>query len=439
MKEIPDVNALKPYNFSDLKDFEFDRPGDIGTRKPFANTLLSCIDSADDNNVIAIDAAWGQGKTHFLDRFEPYLNKVRSKYRIVRIDAFENDYIDDPFIIIAAHLANVIAPSKRKSFLNSAKNIGKRYAPAMAGAIGELLTQALLEKVGMKDAGKVITAAIAKGTESYFDQQINKHRTAENAQIKFQKKLAEIAKEGKIVIFIDELDRCKPSFALAFIERLKHFFKIQGLVFVLYINRNQLERYVGTVYATGEKQSEEYLYKFVSIFLTFLTPAKFRTIEEKVSYKYAQKLLSINGWDGPNIAATIATLWEPLELSMRDIEKIVAEVIRKRPEMISNEVVTFITCIKMRDRKLFNQLKQRNPEDATQGMRAILKEIEPMPENESIINHLQTVVSAFKDKATYRINPHLTINGDQLVIRRYEEDYGYKIWQAIDQAVATLS
>ncbi|MCP5250213.1 MAG: hypothetical protein H6939_00575 [Burkholderiales bacterium] len=71
-----------------------------------------------------------------------------------------------------------------------------------------------------------------------------------------------------VVIFIDELDRCKPTFAIKLIERIKHFFDVPGLVFVLLMNRKQLESALEKYYGTSTLDSKEYLGKFINLYLT---------------------------------------------------------------------------------------------------------------------------------------------------------------------------
>jgi hypothetical protein len=73
-----------------------------------------------------------------------------------------------------------------------------------------------------------------------------------------------LAKESSVV-FIDELDRCNPVFAVRLIERLKHFFEIENLVFVLLMNRQQLEGAIKGVYG-ADTDAAAYLDKFVHLF-----------------------------------------------------------------------------------------------------------------------------------------------------------------------------
>jgi len=68
-------------------------------------------------------------------------------------------------------------------------------------------------------------------------------------------------------VFIDELDRCRPDFAVRLIERIKHFFETPNVVFVLLIHREQLNRAIAGVYGPST-DGAAYLSKFVHFFFT---------------------------------------------------------------------------------------------------------------------------------------------------------------------------
>lgn len=65
----------------------------------------------------------------------------------------------------------------------------------------------------------------------------------------------------KLVIFIDELDRCRPSFAIEMLERIKHYFDDDRIIFVASINREQLIHSISKYYGTNF-DSTGYLDKF---------------------------------------------------------------------------------------------------------------------------------------------------------------------------------
>lgn len=67
-----------------------------------------------------------------------------------------------------------------------------------------------------------------------------------------------------LIVVIDELDRCSPSFALILIETIKHFFAVENVVFVLSINRGQLENHVRKQYGVVSSPGV-FLEKFIDL------------------------------------------------------------------------------------------------------------------------------------------------------------------------------
>jgi hypothetical protein len=68
-----------------------------------------------------------------------------------------------------------------------------------------------------------------------------------------------------VVLFIDELDRCRPSYAVEVIEQVKQLFTVSGIVFVLSIDRVQLCHAIRGVYGNDNINSDEYLRRFIDI------------------------------------------------------------------------------------------------------------------------------------------------------------------------------
>lgn len=74
------------------------------------------------------------------------------------------------------------------------------------------------------------------------------------------KKISE-EENKKIVFFIDELDRARPDFSLELIEKVKHFFSVKNVVFILSMNRKKFEKGIQKRY--GDIDTSLYLSKFV--------------------------------------------------------------------------------------------------------------------------------------------------------------------------------
>jgi hypothetical protein len=68
----------------------------------------------------------------------------------------------------------------------------------------------------------------------------------------------------KLVIVVDELDRCRPDYALAMLEIIKHFFAVDHVHFVLGVNLRELENSVKARYGAGINAGL-YLQKFITV------------------------------------------------------------------------------------------------------------------------------------------------------------------------------
>jgi predicted KAP-like P-loop ATPase len=87
-------------------------------------------------------------------------------------------------------------------------------------------------------------------------------------RINLEKLAHEIAtKEGgasPLVFFIDEMDRCRPDFAIALLERIKHLFNVNRVVFVLAVDRAQLNESVKALYGLNANP-DGYLRRFIDL------------------------------------------------------------------------------------------------------------------------------------------------------------------------------
>lgn len=244
---------------------------DIFNRVKFGKRLANLIENANDNPVIALDAGWGEGKSTFVKMWMGYLkNERENKLKMIFFDAFQNDYQKDPFLTLASEIYQILPKSdteKRKEFKNKAISAVKSLS---RGAI----------KIGIKTAtGGIIDSTCIDSLNEEYNNQIDKiikHKfdNAKSDKIalkKFKNSLEDFAKEygeGKPIVFIiDELDRCKPDFALDLLEQIKHLFSVNGITFILVTNRTQLEESIKNKY--GNKIDPiNYLHKFINIWIT---------------------------------------------------------------------------------------------------------------------------------------------------------------------------
>ncbi len=253
----------------EIEEFEgFTKENDIFNREYFAEQLTNLIVNTDDELVVALDSPWGQGKTTFVKMWRGLLYKkgIKSIY----YDAFKNDYTHDPLLTLLSDVNEIIIDE-----LKDAKGAEfKKNAISILKTVG---------KVGLRIGLRTITSGIVDDTvfknaeigdeltnisDDFIEKRFNELHTDKNFIDKFKISLNEIVEEigetGKLAFFIDELDRCRPDFAIDLIEKIKHFLSVPNIVFVFVINRTQMEEIIKIRYGSGI-DGLKYLQKFVHV------------------------------------------------------------------------------------------------------------------------------------------------------------------------------
>lgn len=232
--------------------------GDALNRASFGTNLVKLITHLE-GGVIGIDGAWGAGKTWFGQRIRIALMES-PQTKTIWIDTFSADWHDDPVLSLLADFSEQIPIEQREKFLNSA-----------APLVGKLLVAA--GKTTLKAAGNIVgmnaesieeIVDVAQSTgEAYVKKRLQELSDRKQSIEQLKKLLiSAVPPDGKVVVFVDELDRCSPAYAIRFLERIKHLFDVRGVVFVLLWNRNQIHQAVKAFYGQGT-DGQMYLDRFV--------------------------------------------------------------------------------------------------------------------------------------------------------------------------------
>ncbi|MGZ4992286.1 MAG: KAP family P-loop NTPase fold protein [Methylobacter sp.] len=220
--------------------------GDKLGRINLGDRLTGYLDRLRAGAVLAIDAQWGDGKTWF---GRNWAKQLETEHKVIFIDAFNQDYIEDPFILIAAELAQALDDGQEntRELREKATGVIKAILPvgtkALINIVGRLTLGASDISEDIKDAVEAANETAADVTSKWIEDKFKNHEEEKASLQHFKIALETIAQaqDKPIVIFIDELDRCRPTFAVKLIERIKHFFDVPNVVFVLLINRKQLD------------------------------------------------------------------------------------------------------------------------------------------------------------------------------------------------------
>ncbi len=237
-------------------------------RKPVVEFLAGLLDKFNGPFVLALDSPWGTGKTTLVKMLKAQLEQ--SSFQCVYFNAWQTDFVDDPLVALVSELDSIdladgVAKSAFKKHLTTAKKIttavAKRglIAGAKAATLGALDLQREYEAVAADVAGGLVGDAVEVfQMEKAALKKLREELEGAVAQLKVT------GKRESLVFFIDELDRCRPTFAIELLERIKHLFDLSNIVFVLSVDKAQLSASVASVY--GEKSdTQEYLRRFFDL------------------------------------------------------------------------------------------------------------------------------------------------------------------------------
>lgn len=213
----------------------------------------------DKNFCLAINGAWGSGKSFVLGLIEEKLSK-KQEYIIIKYDAWENTFYSDPLIAI---LSCVIDGIEEKLYLverteekvKKAVKTGVNTLAKLSTKIGKL--KAVIEgiKTIIKDFHNSIDTAALGDFKSY--QKLLKTTKEILNEITQAGEYRE--KQTKLVILVDEIDRCLPDEQLKILERLHHLFDVKNCAVIVTMNQICVAETVKTIYGID---GYEYLRKF---------------------------------------------------------------------------------------------------------------------------------------------------------------------------------
>ncbi len=218
--------------------------------------MLDCIDGCCS---IALDGRWGSGKTFFvkqtkiiIDSFNEHISKsdncdeiktiwkyyhnndaerVLNPQVCVYYDAWENDNDEDPILSI---VYEIIKSVNADYTITNGLDCVKLFAE-----IADMVTGLSL---------KSVIDSIKNG-----ENPLTKLKSEKNLkeQIDIFLKEAIYERGNRMIIFIDELDRCKPHYAVKLLERIKHYFSNEKITFVFSINTLELQNTIKQCYGNA--------------------------------------------------------------------------------------------------------------------------------------------------------------------------------------------
>lgn len=261
--ERKNSEALAKNNAVNMKDIWSDDVSEF--ESDLAQDLLRIIVEQEKPLTICLNGKWGTGKTFFLTRLvETY---KESGGTALYYNAWQDDFLDDPLVSIIAQLGKMSIAEKA---FDNVKAVAKPLLAGMGwglvwGLTKKVAGQVVKNKLGLDVSDLSITDADAINGRDALDvyMEMDASRTELRKAISnFARKTWE-ARRKPLLFVIDELDRCRPTFAIEVLERVKHLFSVDHLVFIMGTDKSQLSESIRSVYGTIDVQ--DYLNRFFDL------------------------------------------------------------------------------------------------------------------------------------------------------------------------------
>lgn len=327
-------NLLPPFLF---KKTEFvvseDNPweNDALGRKRQADQLWDIIDAVHQPMVMTLSSPFGMGKTTFLKCWMKQLEK--DGVSCVIHNAWEHDYSQDAFAAFVTSIKQQL-PNDHKvveRFTESAKRLGGAIIKNSPSFITKVVAKQLIGERGVDALEKFEltegdAVALAEGIAAdTFKAEQDIKDAVDNFRSEFEAIITDKC-GGKLIIFVDELDRCRPTYAVEILERIKQIFAVKGAVFVLAVDKQQILNCISGVYG-NRLEAGKYFRKFIDWEYSLPSPDLLsyttHVFEGFFEHEYPQPFIADSGFDDAEklFVYMIARLAEALDLSLRDIDQ----------------------------------------------------------------------------------------------------------------------
>lgn len=357
--------------------------------KDLAERLTHLFQNLEHGTVSILDGRWGSGKTVFAKQWVTHLKSNGTP--AIYFDAFAVDYIDNPFQAVSSAFIKAAGDARQKDspiykrFLDNAAKAGKSIGSTAAKIGTKVITLGIIGSAEMDQLSAIkdeLSASVGEFSEEAVKKMLETQADSEATFNELKKSLSELpellapadqdgdeklATRKSLVVIIDELDRCRPDFALGVLESLKHFFRADGVHFVLVTNTDHLRLSVQKRYGVGDA-AQEYLQKFYDFIVHFES----RNADHRGpnSAILAQRVLAdiLPSQFDPNerreLGDVLAKIATSFDLTLRQVENIATNValaylaVRDR-EFRPRVMICFLALLKALRPQMYQKVKMK--------------------------------------------------------------------------------
>jgi hypothetical protein len=278
--------------------------------------------------VLALSSKYGSGKTTFLKMWKSSLEKTGGNSVadfVVYLNAWESDYYGDPLFAIISALVEQLNQEEEKAndLIEAAKDFGW-FSTAIAGQIVKKFTGVDAISAGeVAEKKKKNRSAEPVLSPDTFTLYMQRKEAMQALKIAIQAFVDQ--SKPRVIFLVDELDRCRPDYAISYLETIKHIFDLNGAVFILAADRNQLENSAKTAFGRA-LDFEEYYRKFIhrEVSLPPISEEGYKRLSDDYISKYLEHengrfcMMPLDSYGRDNISEFIGVL----KLTPRQIQEV---------------------------------------------------------------------------------------------------------------------
>lgn len=331
---------------------------DLLNREQYANILTQIVKNAEGGFTLSINADWGYGKTTFVKMWEAMLQS--EEYKTIYFNAWESDFVADPMMALIDGLRNGF---ETKDLPAEKLQLAKAFWKT-ATKLVQLVPQYRI--VG--EIAEAIQEGIGECTED--NDELQKCTSIKQLVYTFRKQLSDFAKtideQKQLIVFVDELDRCRPDYAVQMLERIKHFFAIDNIIFVLSIDKTVICESIKSIY--GDIDTEGYLRRFIDLEFDLPEPdidlfAKTLFEQKEIGKYFTTYYDAISGEQrDESLKSTLIDCFMSQSTSLRDVEKYYGrlEIILNSQSLphASVDLIAYLLYLYMFHRDVYEELRQ---------------------------------------------------------------------------------
>lgn len=339
---------------------------DIYDRGRFAREIIEFASIVKTPFSAGLDSVWGSGKSYFIEN-ELRPAAIKAGIPFVIYNAFEHEIEEDPFLSITSEIIQQVKAitlsdagksqkaSKLKSLASASKNValttGTAFGKATFNYLFKISVEDMLEQIdfGTNDEKNQFSKEFISEISKKLKASQSKAKVISNFKASLKSSAVTLSpKHQKIIIVIDELDRCKPSTSLKILETIKHILSAEGVFFLFSYDRSQIESSVSHAY--GIQKPDIYLHKFINIDFRF----PISSLLSNSNSIFIQSTLKSFGLNDTELqqhrTEDYSLICTVLELSLRHIERSLVYFFKylrqnvAEPELLKFKEVFLLCC-----------------------------------------------------------------------------------------------